>query len=266
MRLAIHHDTTYRYESPVQYSIQQLRLTPSNASAQFVRQWQIDAPAKLDAAVDAYGNTLHTLVLTRPHGEIRLRVSGEVDTVPLHDGQLGEVVGAIPLEHFTCATRLTDVNPAIVELAVVAGPLDKPAALIALAEAICERVAYQPGATDVTSSAGDALEAGKGVCQDHAHLMLACCRNQGVPARYVSGYLDPGEVPQTASHAWVDVWLHDLGWVSVDVTRSDFASEKYCRVAVGRDYEAAAPVRGTRIGGREEKLQVSVRVNADGLQ
>ncbi|MEJ0004785.1 MAG: transglutaminase family protein [Pararobbsia sp.] len=266
MRLAIHHDTTYRYESPVQYSIQQLRLTPSNGAAQFVRQWQLDAPAKLDAALDCYGNALHTLVLTRPHGEIRLRVSGEVETVPLHDGQLGEVVGAIPLEHFTCATRLTEANPAIVELAARAGVLDRPAALIGLAEAIRARVAYQPGATDVTSSAADALEAGKGVCQDHTHLMLACCRTQGVPARYVSGYLDPGEMPQTASHAWVDVWLNDIGWVSVDVTRGGFASERYCRVAIGRDYEAAAPVRGTRIGGREEKLQVSVRVNADGLQ
>jgi transglutaminase-like putative cysteine protease len=266
MRLAIHHDTTYRYESPVQYSIQQLRLTPANASAQFVRQWQIDAPAKLDATIDAYGNTLHTLVLTRPHGEIRLRVSGEVDTVPLHDGQLGEMAGAIPLEHFTCATRLTDSSPAIAELAEKANGLARPADLIALADAIRERVAYRPGATDVTSTAGDALAAGEGVCQDHAHLMLACCRSRGVPARYVSGYLDPGIAPQTASHAWVDVWLEDIGWVSVDVTNGGFASEKYCRLAIGRDYEAAAPVRGTRIGGREEKLQVSVRVNTDGLQ
>lgn len=266
MRLAIQHETTYRYESPVQYSIQQLRLTPANASAQLVRQWHVEAPGKLDTSLDAYGNTLHTLVLTRPHCEIRLRVSGEVDTMPLHDGRLGEVVGAVPLEHFTCATRLTEANEAIRALAGETGALDRPAGLIELADRIRERVAYERGATEVASTAADALAAGKGVCQDYAHLMLACCRVRGVPARYVSGYLDGGDATQTASHAWVDVWLGDIGWVSVDVTRSEFASGGYCRVAQGRDYDAAAPVRGTRIGGREERLLVSVRVNADTLQ
>jgi transglutaminase-like putative cysteine protease len=266
MRLAIQHETTYRYESPVQYSIQQLRLTPANATAQFVRHWHVEAPGKLDTSVDAYGNTLHTLVLTRPHCEIRLRVSGEVDTMPLHDGRLGEVIGAVPLEHFTCATRLTEANDAIRELAGETGALTQPAGLIELADRIRARVSYLPGATEVAISAADALAAGEGVSQDHAHVMLACCRARGVPARYVSGYIDGGDTPQTASHAWVDVWLNDVGWISVDVTRSEFASGRYCRVAQGRDYDAAAPVRGTRIGGREERLQVSLRVNADEVQ
>jgi transglutaminase-like putative cysteine protease len=266
MRLAIQHETTYRYESPVQYSIQQLRLTPANAGTQLVRQWHIEAPGKLDSSVDAYGNVLHTLVLTRPHCEIRLRVNGEVDTLPLHDGRLGDIVGAVPLEHFTCATRLTEPNEAIRALAGETGALDRPAGLIELADRIRERVAFQTGATEVASTAADALAAGKGVCQDHAHLMLACCRVRGVPARYVSGYIDGGDAPQTASHAWVDVWLDTVGWVSVDVSGGEFASGRFCRIAQGRDYEAAAPVRGTRIGGREERLQVTVRVNADALQ
>ena len=266
MRLAIQHETTYRYESPVQYTIQQLRLTPANATAQFVRHWHVEAPGKLDTAVDAYGNTLHTLVLTRPHSEIRLRVTGEVDTNPLHDGRLGEVIGGIPLEHFTCATRLTEPNEDIRELAAETGALDRPSGLIELSDRIRARVVYETGASEVTGTAADALAAGKGCCQDYAHLMLACCRARGVPARFVNGYIDRGETPQAASHAWVDVWLNDIGWVSVDVARSEFASGRYCRVALGRDYEAAAPVRGTRIGGREEKLQVTVRVNADAIQ
>ncbi|RKP54778.1 transglutaminase family protein [Pararobbsia silviterrae] len=266
MRLAIQHETTYRYESPVQYSIQQLRLTPANANAQLILHWHVEAPGKLDTSVDAYGNTLHTLVLTRPHREIRLRVSGEVDTMPLHDGRLGDVVGAVPLEHFTCATRLTEANEAIRSLAQETGALDRPAGLIELADRIRARVAYEPGTSDVASTAADALSAGKGVSQDHAHLMIACCRARGIPARYVSGYIDGGDTPQAASHAWVDVWLDKIGWISIDAARSEFAGGRYCRVAQGRDYEAAAPVRGTRIGGREERLQVSVRVNADTLQ
>jgi len=262
MYLTIRHDTVYRYEAMVHYSIQQLRLTPSSGAAQTVRRWLLDAPGKLDATFDAYGNVLHTLVLNKPHQEIHVEVSGEVETVRLLDGRLGDPAGPIPLEHYTCATRLTDVDPALCDLAHAAPPLTSAAALIELAERIIERVSFKPGVTEVTSTAAQALALGQGVCQDHAHLMLACCRARGVPARYVSGYIDPGDVPHAASHAWVDVWLAGPGWVSVDVTHATFASGGYCRLAAARDYEAASPVRGRRIGGFGERLDVSVEVSA----
>jgi transglutaminase-like putative cysteine protease len=272
MYLTIRHDTSYRYEATVHYSIQQLRLTPASGASQVVRRWSIDAPGKLDATFDAYGNVLHTLVINKPHDEIRLLVSGEVDTLPLVDGHLPDAVGPIPLEHFTCSTRLTEANPAIRELAGSVPSLTTPASLIALSEQILQRVQYTAGVTEVTSTAAQALELGNGVCQDHAHLMLACCRARNIPARYVSGYIEPGRDggaagspsadSQGASHAWVDVWLDGQGWISVDVTHAAFASEIYCRLAVARDYEAAAPVRGRRIGGREEQLEVSVTVSA----
>jgi transglutaminase-like putative cysteine protease len=270
MYLTIRHDTSYRYESTVHYSIQQLRLTPASGAAQIVRRWSIDAPGKLDATFDAYGNVLHTLVINKPHSEIRLQVAGEVDTIPLVDGLLRDAVGPIPLEHFTCSTRLTEADAAIRELAASVPSLTSSAGLIALSEQIVQRVKYTPGVTEVTSTAAHALALGNGVCQDHAHLMLACCRARGIPARYVSGYIDPGDVaemqpssaaPHGASHAWVDVWLEGKGWISIDVTHAAFASEIYCRLAVARDYEAAAPVRGRRIGGLEEQLKVSVTVS-----
>jgi transglutaminase-like putative cysteine protease len=243
-----------------------LRLTPSSGASQVVRRWTIDAPGKLDATFDAYGNVLHTLVLNKPHSEIRLHVSGEIDTIPLADGLLRDAVGPIPLEHYTCATRLTEADGAVRELAQAVASLGSPQGLIKLSEAIVQRVTYQPGVTEATSTASEALALGKGVCQDHAHLMLACCRLRGIPARYVSGYLAPGDAPNGASHAWVDVWLDGQGWISVDVTRAAFASEIYCRLAAARDYEAAAPVRGRRIGGLEEKLNVSVTVSAQAPQ
>ena len=265
MYLTIRHDTAYRYEATVHYSIRQLRLTPSSGASQTVRRWSIDAPGKLDATFDAYGNVLHTLVLNKPHSEIRLHVSGEVDTIPLVDGLLRDAVGPVPLEHYTCCTRLTEADGAVRELAQSVPSLGTPQGLIKLSEEIAQRVKYRPGSTEVTSTASEALALGTGVCQDHAHLMLACCRVRGIPARYVSGYIEPGEAPQGASHAWVDVWL-GAGWISIDVTRAAFASEIYCRLAAARDYEAAAPVRGRRIGGLEEKLNVSVTVNAQAPQ
>ncbi|MDR5754686.1 MULTISPECIES: transglutaminase family protein [unclassified Caballeronia] len=265
MLLTIRHDTNYRYAAPVLYSIQQLRLTPANGAAQLVRHWVVDAPGQLDVTRDAYGNTLHTLVLTKPHSEIHLSVAGEVETTPLDDGRLWDDAGPIPLEHYTCPTLLTEPDAAIHDLAHQLPSIDTPAALIALAERIADGIAYQQGVTEVTSPAAEALRLGKGVCQDHAHLMLACCRARGVPARYVSGYVEPGEVDRAASHAWVDVWLGD-GWVSVDVTHARFASARYCRLAVGRDYEAAAPVRGSRVGGKEERLSVHVSVDSQADQ
>jgi len=129
--------------------------------------------------------------------------------------------------------------------------------------AIREAVAYQPGVTDVTHAADEALALGVGVCQDQTHVLLACCRAAGIPARYVSGYLHTGEQGETASHAWADVWLdEEQAWVSLDVTHAEHAGARHCRLAVGRDYLDAAPVRGVRRGGGRESMTVAVNVTA----
>ena len=223
-------------------------------------QWRLSAPGKLTPSRDAFGNDMHTLVLHQAHDEIHLLAEGEVDTTPLVDGRLDETSHAVPVLCFASATPLTGRSDAIDALAADAG-VGTPAGLLALAASICERVDYASGITAVTSTAAQAMALGRGVCQDHAHLMLAVCRARGVPARYVSGYIDPGDVPHAASHAWVDVWVDGAGWVSIDVTHACFASGNYCRLAVGRDYESAAPVRGMRSGGASEALHVSVSVD-----
>lgn len=262
MRLSIRHETSYRYDTPVQYSIHQLRLTPPAAPTQFVAHWDLSVPGKLNSSVDAYGNTLHTLVITRPVSELTFVATGDVDTTPLQDGRLLEGPGRIPLEHFTCATSLTTADDAVIALAHAEPQLGTPASLIALSERIRAQLSYRTGVTEVTSTAAEALALGQGVCQDYAHILIACCRARDIPARYVSGYVHAGEVQHGASHAWVDVWLADYGWISVDVTQGAFASGHYCRMAIGRDYPAAAPVRGMRVGGGSEKLAIDVKVNA----
>jgi transglutaminase-like putative cysteine protease len=135
--------------------------------------------------------------------------------------------------------------------------------VLELAAAIRQAVGYQSGATVISSSADDALRLGLGVCQDHAHVFIACCHSVSLPVRYVSGYIYPGEVEHSASHAWVDVWVEDSdysGWVSIDVTHACLQTADYCRLAVGRDYESVAPVRGMRRGGGDEHMIVRVDV------
>jgi transglutaminase-like putative cysteine protease len=136
--------------------------------------------------------------------------------------------------------------------------------LYALARGVQERVQYQKGSTTVEDTGAAALARGKGVCQDQAHVFISCCRAAGIPARYVSGYLYSGgeEGGTAASHAWIDVWLSDAkAWLGVDVTHPSPAGLQHCRLAVGRDYLDAAPVRGVRRGGGHEKMDVDVTVS-----
>ena len=125
---------------------------------------------------------------------------------------------------------------------------------------------YTSSSRDVQSPAATAFKNGEGVCQDHAHVFIAAARAVGMPARYVSGYLYTGDSTDAASHAWVDAWLGpDAGWQSIDVTHRRPALSNYCRLAVGRDYLDAAPVRGMRHGGGGERMEANVLV-ADSAQ
>jgi transglutaminase-like putative cysteine protease len=138
--------------------------------------------------------------------------------------------------------------------------------LLQLCEAVRGAIRYTRGLTGSASTAGQALQLGAGVCQDSAHVTIAACHASGIPSRYVSGYFFPGDRPEFASHAWVDVWLADRtaerggNWISLDPTHGGFATDRHIRLAVGRDYDSAAPIRGVRAGGGNEQLQVSVQV------
>jgi transglutaminase-like putative cysteine protease len=261
--LSIRHETVYRYTAPIAYTIQQLRLTPRQEAHQHTQSWHIHTPGRCHAFTDAFGNLSHTLTITGRHEEVRIVAEGVVDVVALDRGRLMEKEFFSPLV-FTVPTRLTDPASEIMDFAsrnLAAGA--RSHALLTLAEAIRGAVKYQSGATGVNTTAADALRLGQGVCQDHAHLFLACCRTQNIPARYVSGYIHAGDTDHAESHAWIDAWVEEVdfsGWVSIDVTHAQFAGAMHCRLAIGRDYDSAAPVRGVRRGGGAETLAVQVDV------
>lgn len=263
MILSIRHETLYRYTTPIGYSIQNLLLTPRAEAHQRTHVWNIATPGQLVASVDTFGNQSHLLTIATPHHDVRIVVEGEVEILPLERGRMHDDGPLSPLV-FTIPTRLTQPDAAITDF--VHRVLPHPARsgdFLMLAHAIGDAVAYQTGATVVTSTAADALTLGQGVCQDHAHLFLACCHVLGTPARYVSGYIDTGSTQNAESHAWVDVWVDEdgfAGWVGIDVTHAKFQGENLCRLAVARDYHGAAPVRGVRRGGGVESLSVDVKV------
>lgn len=264
MLLSIRHETIYRYTAALSYTIQQLRVSPRAEAHQQVRAWEVRTGGRRNEFIDAFGNLGHMLTITGLHDEVRILAGGTVFIEALDRGRLPDNSVLSPLV-FTVPTRLTKADDRIIEFAarhVQAGA--RSSGLLALAEAIRASVEYRQGATEVTTSAADALRLGQGVCQDHAHLFLSCCHVHGIPARYVSGYIDPGETEHAASHAWVDVWVEEVnfsGWVSIDVTHACFAADTHCRLAIGRDYDSAAPVRGVRHGGGIESLNVHVEVS-----
>jgi transglutaminase-like putative cysteine protease len=263
MQLTIEHRTHYRYSEPVNYTIQQLRLTPVDGYGQRVWHWDIRVHADLHRFLDAHGNTTHTLVLDKPHDEISIVACGEVETgLPYDAGHQ-----RLPLEVYLRRTELTGMDTELRRFADRFARYVEDAGdawLDALMHAIVERVPYVRGNTMVNTTAADAFRLGAGVCQDHAHIFIACCRYLGLPARYVSGYLFTQDGRLMESHAWADVYLRDGGWRSLDVSNGCRTNGVHVRLATGLDYRDACPVSGVRVGGGTESMGVSVLVNQAG--
>src|SRR6202451_2255230 len=203
MQMHIRHETWYRYERPVKYSVQSLHLTPRRDLSQRALTWNITSPGRRLEQIDAYGNISHLLTCEEPHREIQIVVHGVVETADIEgrqdDGPLSPLA-------FLAPTALTTPNDDLRAFAhhVLDGTKDPKERPQALAEAVFDAVRYKSGTSDVRDSAADAFKSGEGVCQDHAHVYIASARALGMPARYVSGYLYTGDTTEAASHARVD--------------------------------------------------------------
>ena len=265
MRLRITHITTYRYEPPATGVIQILRMTPGSHDAQYVADWQIDVStdSRLDVHQDSFGNITHVLT----HGAIAdlvIRVEGEIETQDT-GGVLKGTEERFPPSLFLRATDLTEMTPAmagfIKTMRSDAGD-DVLGYLHALMMAINDHMTFDADPTNSGTSAAEAFAGKRGVCQDYAHIFIACARAGGVPARFVSGhfYREDGASTQQAGHAWAEAFVPVLGWVGFDPANAICITDAHVRVAIGLDYLGAAPVRGTRYGGGMETLAVEVKV------
>jgi transglutaminase-like putative cysteine protease len=271
MRIGIHHRTVYAYGKPALSVIQVLRLTPRNYEGQFVRRWHIDIDhdGLFKAGEDAFGNVTHTLSLPGPLDRLVLSIEGEVETLDV-SGVVRGTRERFPVGIFLRETPLTKPSEAI---AAFAGDVaaDSGAALDILHDlmvAIHHEIAFDTVPTDPATTAAMAFDLKCGVCQDLAHVFIACARCLGIPARYVSGYLlrADGMVEQEASHAWAEGYVDGLGWVGFDPANGTCPTDAHVRVAVGLDYLGAAPVRGSRYGGDAETMDVAVIVDQAGSQ
>src|SRR5450830_97976 len=169
MLLNIEHHTRYAYSEQVNYTIQQLRLTPPNGLGQHVKRWDIKVSGELHAVEDAYGNTTHTLVVDKPHSEIIIVASGEVETGLAIAQHQADAAQTLPLPIYLRDTSLTASDEAIRAFAMLFKTTQtcQNKALEDMMHALLRRVNYIKGVTQVTTSAIEAFQLGQGVCQDH---------------------------------------------------------------------------------------------------
>ena len=263
MRIKIHHETTYHYDVQPTHLVQRLHLTPSDFAAQKTLSWTISAPGIETgfSYVDGFGNKVHLVTADLAEKSYSIIAEGEVETSDAA-GLVRGLAGSLSDQIYLRQTDITQPSSAM------AASLEKfPAKGAALERAhalmqfVHGKIAYEVGTSVAETTAAEAFAAGRGVCQDHAHILVGLARAMKIPARYVTGYLVMGVgASSAAAHAWVELLIPDLGWVGFDPANGQCPTEHYVRLAGGLDASAVAPVKGSRRGAfGGEQLTVAVR-------
>lgn len=267
MKIAIRHSTTYHFDQPVPYALQRLRLMPKHWAGQRILSWNMRVEGGRCEAEYEDPHLNHVALVRVESGveEVHVECTGEVETDPAFHGVVGPHRGYAPLWLFRQQTALTRAGAevgALAQKARGAGGDNDIARLHELSALVLAQVRYEVGATDAATTAEDAARRQAGVCQDHAHIFISAARLLGYPARYVSGYLFMEDRPeQEAGHAWAEAYVDALGWVGFDISNGISPDERYVRVATGRDYAEAAPIRALSFGARDHDMVVNLRVD-----
>jgi transglutaminase-like putative cysteine protease len=287
VRYDIEHETCYTYRVPVAQSWQLSHLTPASLPWQKVLAHELaiePPPDERHQRRDAFGNGVTHFGIHRPHPLLRVRMTCEVEIGDRPDP------AAAPRLAWEAVVDALDDDPA--QDALQPARLAEPSTLVPWSNAarayatpslvdgrdwldgvsdlmhrIHREFVFDPGTTTVKTSVEEVLAQRSGVCQDFAHVMIACLRSHGLPARYVSGYLltepPPGRprlLGADVSHAWVAAYSPRHGWVEFDPTNNQLADRRYITLGCGGDFGDVVPLRGVILGGRGQKMQVAVSV------
>ena len=283
----VSHRTTYEYEDPVSVAHHLVRLTPRNLPAQVARETRISispAPATTTTHDDYFGNIQTFFTLEEPHERLIVEARSELEVHALRRPDFSasmpweKVVESMPGNYsdegldayqFVFSSQRVAGTPELADYARDCFPAGRPMleAIGDLMRKIHRDFRFDTKATEVTTPLKVFFEKRRGVCQDFAHLQIACIRSMGLPARYISGYLrtlpPPGKprlVGADASHAWCSAWCPGSGWVDFDPTNNCVPSDGHITVAWGRDYSDVSPIHGVLLGGAEHTLDVAVDV------
>jgi transglutaminase-like putative cysteine protease len=294
VRYRVRHETVYSYGGDVAHSHQLLHLTPRDAPLQTCHLRSITLspePSIRREDTDAFGNHVTRLEYDMPHDRLEVLAEVGVDVRAARDVAAADsdawesvrstlVFSGKPMPQdlldacrFRMESSYVRVKQTFTDYAEDCFAPQRP--LLAAAEALRAKIhrefKYAPGSTTIRTSAVEAFEARRGVCQDFAHIMIACLRSRGLAARYVSGYLrtlpppgaDAAYVGADASHAWVSVFCPPFGWIDLDPTNDVRVSSGHIVIGWGRDFGDVSPLRGVIVGGGRHRLSVRVSVQAE---
>ena len=290
MRYRVVHCTSYEYVESVSQCINLAYVMPRNTLRQTCLEARISVnptPVTVTERSDYYGNRAYHFSIEQNHKTLEVTATSLVDVIPGDIGLELELGNSCAQVHHALASAM-DRETLLAREFILPSPLvnvdemlrqygkqffvdDKPflSCVRALTQSIYQEFQYDPLFSDVTTPLLEVFEHRRGVCQDFAHLAIACVRANGFPARYVSGYLEtlppPGQeklMGSDASHAWFAVYSPGEGWFEFDPTNDQMAGQQHIVTAWGRDYADVPPLRGVIFGGGEtHKLQVSVDVS-----
>jgi transglutaminase-like putative cysteine protease len=288
MRYKILHTTEYKYQEMVSTGHNRLCLVPLNNNEQSLLSSNIKispTPDELTYLTDFFGNTLLFISIYKEHDQLMIDSESFIEienrfnadkafvstvlwrdvtsSISIHGDRYADVI------QYTLPSQYIPVSEEIKNFAIDCFGEDATLwnGCQNLMQKIFKHIEFKPGFTTVNTPVESVLKSRKGVCQDFAHLMIACLRNMGLPARYVSGYLEtfppPGKeklVGSDASHAWVAIYFPDIGWVEFDPTNCILPSYTHITIAYGRDYYDVAPIKGIVFSSGSQTLSVKVDV------
>lgn len=279
----IKHITKYVYPSPVTDSANQIILSPPSDNFQEIIHHEIKIKpfAVVDSYFDYFGNKVGVFTIVAPHTDLTITVEAEVQTKPVpmptdfwsaksqweHIDAVSTEVNFLDFVKFGTYQSLHHIKLAISDLA----NRDKTVleGVKALSSYVYRELTYKQGVTDVETNIDTIWELKAGVCQDFAHLLLEMLRISGIPARYVSGYICPmgNELRGVgATHAWVEAYIPDFGWMGIDPTNNCLVSDRHIRIAFGRNFNDCTPVKGTYKGSSAHTLSVAVVITNEKIK
>jgi transglutaminase-like putative cysteine protease len=290
----VRHRTSYSYEAPVLHAHHVAHLRPLACEYQRPSRTLLElkpGPRGQSTHRDYFGNDCDMLEVLSPHDTFEIVATSEVEVLKRSVLAGLDKAKAKPVSWETAAERLSDDRLLLAQreycfdsplvrahsmLTAYAVPSFSPGrslleGLLELNARIHDEFSYEPAVTDVSTPLARVMRERRGVCQDFAHVMIGCLRSLGLPARYVSGYLEtappPGQprlVGSDASHAWVAAYVPDLGWLDLDPTNASLPDQSHITLAVGRDFSDVSPLRGVVLGGGRHRVSVGVDVQRVG--
>lgn len=281
MFYSIRHVTRFAYSSPITESVTEVRMQPRTEGNQRCVKFELttNPRSRIQGYRDYLGNVVHHFDIPGKHNQLKITAEATVEITPLAplpesvpaeaawaaldaSNKTGEHWDYLTPSNFAFKTGLLAGLAAELKIERRGDPLSL---LREINTAIYETFDYAPQSTSVDSPIDHSLEERRGVCQDFAHIMIALVRELKIPCRYVSGYLyhgreDHDRSAADATHAWVEAFLPELGWIGFDPTNNLLACERHIRTAVGKDYADVPPTRGVFKGLAQSELSVGVQV------